>query len=134
MANVVAISEINNGPRNYSFTVNIVGDGSNQLTHEPLLDAGLLGIDTVSIWRVTGHASGFDMILEWGGTTNAVAMEIPDGIELDYDFSRIGGLKNPRVANYSGDLCLTTVGMAAGEEAFLLLECKKKSGVTVVTA
>lgn len=127
MANSVMIQELNNGAVNYAITVNIVGDGSGQLEHEPLIDASLLDVDTVSIQRVTANMNGFDAILEWGGGTNAVAMQIPDGTDaMEYDFIRIGGLQNPKVANYNGDLCLTTIGLAAGEEGFILLECRKK--------
>jgi len=125
MANIVAIQELVNGPRNYVIKLDIEGDGSSDID-EPLVEVGSLNCTEVRLDAITGHVDGFDLNLEWDGTTKAPLFAIPNSLTSPLNYKWADGLINPKVANYTGDVRMTSSGLEAGEKASLQFHFVKK--------
>ena len=126
MANIIGIQELVNGPRNYFIKVDIEGDGSGEEDEFPLVEVSLLGCNEVRLDRVWARFEGFSGHLEWDGTTKVPFLQIPDDDDVTMDWSRQGGLTNPKMANYTGDVNLVTSGLGAGEVGTMTLHFIKK--------
>ncbi len=132
MANVVAITKIQDGPRNAIFHLYLESDGSGELTDEVLIDPtvdfdpALPGKPIMIIEKLWYNLVGFSAALKFDylveGTPVWVVSE--DG---DADFSPMGGLKDRSgEIDGTGKLLLSTVGFAtAGEHGTIILQIKK---------
>jgi hypothetical protein len=85
------------------------------------------GTDTLTsrIMRIAGvlsAASAARAFLEWDATTDVAAFTLPIDRPFDFDFNSIGGLKNTAGSGITGDIALTTTGLAAGDTLTLILE------------
>ena len=127
MANIVAIQELVNGPRNLVLKLDIEGDGSNEID-EKLVEVGAYDCTEVRLDGIRGHVDGFDLNLVWDGTTRAPLFKIPNSLHsyIDLNWANIGGLINPKVANYTGDVAITSNGLESGEVASLEFHFVKK--------
>lgn len=81
-----------------------------------------------TIKRVFGSLSSNvgQIRLKWHGDSNSEIIAVGSG-SFDYDFQSMGDgatLSNPE-ANSSGDILLTTTGLATGEAATLFLDIRK---------
>lgn len=63
--------------------------------------------------------------IEFDGATDALAVVCPAGIAEDVEFGEVGGLTN-NATTPTGDITLTTLGVAANETISLLI-CMDKS-------
>jgi len=126
MANVVAIQELENGPRHYRIKLDVEGDGSGEFTDEALVEVGSLNCTEVRLDGIKGHVDGFDVNLEWDGTTKAPLFKIPNSLKSYIDLKWAAGQINPKVANYNGDVIMTSVGLEQGEQASLEFHFVKK--------
>lgn len=129
MANIIGIQEIVNGPRNYVIKVDIEGDGAGDETDFELIQADYLECDNVRLDKVWASLVGFSASLEWDGPTRIPFLQIPAGFDISHDWSDSGGLPNPKVANYNGNVNLVTSGLGAGEKGTMILHFKKKGEV-----
>lgn len=62
--------------------------------------------------------------LLWDATTDVVALSLPysaGGASLTMQFNDVGGLKNSSGAGKTGDVLLTTTGLAAGDTLTIIL-------------
>ena len=126
MPNVVAIQELNNGPRNLVLKLDIEGDGVTEL-EEFLVEVGNYTCDEVRLDGVQGHMDTFSLDLVWDGPTEAHLFTVNGDLDFDqYDWSRHGGLTNPKVAGYSGDVLMRSRGLGNGEIASLVFRFVKK--------
>ena len=131
MANLVAIQELENGPRNLRLKVDIEGDGSSEFTNELLVEVGAFNCTEVRLDSIQGNLDGFYIRLEWDGTTKAPLFVIPNALHsyIDLDWAhghKTVGLINPKVANYTGDVVMTSIGLESGETASLVFHFIKK--------
>ena len=128
MPNLVAIQTVNDGPRNHVISINIQGDGSGDEVNAVIIDPNLADpvCTDFSVWRISGSLTGFEALLTWGGTNKPLLYTIPNEYPIDQDFSRVGGLKNPRQDGYDGTILLTTYGLGPDDDGVLVLELKKK--------
>ena len=126
MANLVAIQELENGPRNLILKVDVEGDGSGEFTNELLVEVGAYDCTEVRLDKIQGHVDGFDINLEWDGTTKAPLFKIPNSLHSYLDMGWNGGLRNPKVANFTGDVVMTSNGLESGEIASLRFHFVKK--------
>jgi hypothetical protein len=69
------------------------------------------------------EASGSDCLvtLSWDQTTDVVACSFNPMDNPQIDFTYLGGVKNPGAAGATGDLLLTTVGLASTERFTIFL-------------
>ena len=127
MANIVAIQELVNGPRHLVIKLDVEGDGNSEFS-EMLVEIGNYDCTEVRLDGIKGHVDGFDINLTWGGTTEAPLFKISDALHsyIDLDWSKTGGLINPKVANYTGDVNMTSTGLEQGEIASLEFHFIKK--------
>ena len=125
MANLVAIQELQNGPRHLVLKLDIQGDGSGEID-EHLVDVGEWGGSEVALGWVKGQVQGFTLNLEWDGPTVAPLMKIEDSNYIDFNWERTQRLTNPKVAGYSGDVIMTSTGLDAGEQGSLTFGFYKK--------
>lgn len=73
-----------------------------------------VGKGSVERIKVTGKNTGICR-LEWDQTTNSPIAVFGDG-DSDLDFRDIGGISNPGATGATGDIVLTTIGLAAADE------------------
>ena len=125
MPNIAAIQELNNGPRHLVLKLDIEGDGVSEID-EPLVQVLNYDVGEVRLDAIQGNMDTFSLDLVWGGPTEAPLFTIPGDLDLDYDWSSHGGLTNPKVAGYSGDVNMRTRGLGNGETASLTLHFFKK--------
>jgi len=125
MANIVGIQDLVDGPRNLHVKIDIEGDGSGDDT-VPVAEAALKNCGEFRLDRIWGRLEGFSAHLDWAGDTTVPFLQIPDDDEIRMDWFRQGGITNPKVAGYTGDVNLVTVGLGAGEVGTITLEFVKK--------
>lgn len=78
----------------------------------------------VKVRYVSNSAAGV-VHLEFDATTDVLALALPfNGSPMEMDFRDIGGLKNTSGVGITGDVTLTTTGLAAGDKITLILEVR----------
>lgn len=124
MANVVASRILNDGPRNYVVWVNMEADGSGDEVHFPIAQASQADCDHFTIKSIKGTVLGeFGLRLDFDGATkvpflNTQVPSVPGQTEsLDLDYYHTGGIPDPQMANYTGDIVLSTDGFTAAGDA-----------------
>jgi len=129
MANTVDIQTINDGERNVIVKVYLASDGAEgELSSEILIDASTLVPvpTTLYLRKVYSDLTGFSAKLTWEAVPDDELVHLPAG-EKHQDFSRFGGIPNPKGYLSTNDLSITTTGFAtAGDEGSIVLECTKQ--------
>lgn len=137
MANTVDIQTIQDGARNAVFRVYIASDGSSgDEADTAIVDVSSLNndpdgksVDNVRVDRINAMLNGFDARLEFDADTDDEILVLKDGQEYDYDYRRSGGLVDPKSTGYTGDITITTSGLAStDDEGMIYLECTKRYG------
>jgi len=118
MANVVAIQVLNNGPRNLVLKLDVIGGGDGELD-ENLVEVGAYGCGRVRLDSIQGSMGAIALDLYWDGPTQAKLFTVPGSLDLNFDWSKTGGLQNPKVANYTGDVRMLSRGLDQGASASL---------------
>ena len=147
MANIVSSRVMHDGPKNYIVQISIEADGgSGDEISFPVVDPALTDpvCDRFSVNRAQVLTSGrFGVRLAFDGTTEVPFLETvppitlnpsddaevntPTTVDFDKQYESFGGIPDPKAANYTGAIVLTTDGMdTAGETAQILLELTKK--------
>ncbi|MCH8022923.1 MAG: hypothetical protein IH932_04180 [Thaumarchaeota archaeon] len=125
MANIAAVQELQNGARHLVLKLDIKGDGSSELD-EVLVDVNEFNGSEVRLDWVKGNINGFRVFLEWDGTTLVPFLTIEPGNYIDFNWRSIGGLVNPKMANFTGNVKLTTIGLDNEEQGSLTFGFYKK--------
>ena len=125
MPNITAIQELVNGPRHLVLKLDIEGDGSSEID-STLVAVGNYGCEEVRLDSIKGQTSGFQLVLEWDGSTRAPLTVVEPGNYIDLAWGRDHGLVNPKVTNYTGDVRMTTIGLDNSDTASLTLHFFKK--------
>lgn len=137
MANTYDVQKINDGDRNATFRIYLASDGTTgDESDVALVDVSTLNVDehgntvdNVKVMRVQAHFTGFTGLLEYTADTDDEILSIPDGDQIDFDFTPSGGIPNPKSTGYTGDITISTGGFtASGDEGTIYLECKKRYG------
>lgn len=113
--------------------VSIASDGSEEtdlVIYDSSAVATALGkTDTLhcrlnSIRFVSNSAAGV-FTIEWDADTDVLALPLPfGGSPLEMDFREIGGLINKGSTGRTGDITLTTTGLAAGDSLTIILDVR----------
>lgn len=115
------------GERNVVIKGTIVGTAV-ELTDALFVDVSALGgtPDNVKITRVQASLEAFGAELIWDATVNVSILDIPETEDFDQDYEKFGGLTNNAGAGKTGDILISTSGIAVGETGFVVLEMKKR--------
>lgn len=128
MANSVTMQTMHDGHRNLVVEIKIAGDGSGEESGTLVIDVSSYAAPVpseVRILTVTANLGSFDASLYWDATTDVMAAAISGGGSSTSDYRPIGGLKNNAGTGKTGDILLSTLGLATGERGTILLEMRK---------
>jgi hypothetical protein len=127
MANTITNIKQINGSKNHVAYITLASDGTNE-TNTVIYDSSTYsGTDSLKNrikkihYSFDGAATARAKLL-WDATTKVLAFTIPPQMSDRFDFSSIGGLSNPAGAGITGDIVLTTTGLAAGDSLIIVLE------------
>ena len=110
------------GKKNIVIQGDIDGGGAGgELTDAVFYDASTFANgDAVKLKKIWASLGDFQVELEWDQTTDAALWTLNAG-EVDHDFSAIGGIPHPGGAGATGDIVITTLGVAASERGSIIL-------------
>lgn len=102
--------------------ISVISDGT-QESNTIVYDNSTFCNNTAKGRLVEVYASGSDCVarLSWDQTTDSVAYSVNPFSNEHISFRPFGGIKNPNGAGATGDLLLSTAGLAAGEEFTLVI-------------
>lgn len=133
MPNVVTQKTIVNGSKKTVVHIAVDSDGSEETalvvydSSALATEAGIVDPLNCKIKKVTISSSSLtaQMKLLFDATTDVLAVAIPSGVAGVQDFKSFGGIKNTAGTGKTGDILLTTLGLAAGDSFTLVLEVDK---------
>jgi len=108
--------------RNIVRSIHIVSDGTQE--SDTIVYDNSTFVNDVAKGRLKKvWLSGSDCVarLEWDQTTDSPVFAGNPSTGGYWDFSEFGGMGNPNESGATGDLLLTTSGLAAGEELFMVI-------------
>lgn len=128
MANTVTSQTLIDSTRNAVIHVYIASDGaSGEEADTVIVDASALNGSpaTVSVERICGNFSGFSGVLEWDATADVPFFVIPDSSLVEFE-GESSVIQNNAGAGVTGDITLTTTGLAtAGDAGHLTIWVRK---------
>jgi len=128
MANTVTIRKLLDGSKVSTIQIDIIGDASGEETDTVIIDASdLSGAPTdYKIRAIQWALIGMSAELNWDATANVHAFSLPAGSD-GLRFSDTGThLQNNAGAGKTGDLLITTAGLAdAGSNGTIIIELQK---------
>ncbi len=129
MPSIATVQELVNGARHLVLKVDIEGDGVTEI-EDTLVEVGAYNCREVRLDSIKGNIDIFALDLTWDGPTEAALFTIGNETAqtdfINLDWSKTGGQINPKVANYTGDVNMTTRGLGNGEKASLEFHFIKK--------
>ncbi len=132
MAVTATLQTIHDGPRNLVVKCKLTGDGTD-VTALLLINASDYSNPTpgagasIKVMRIQSAMDGFTAALLWDhASTDVEFANIPIN-DMDQDFTAIGGLINNAGGAITGDIMITTVGNANGEDGTIILWMKKRA-------
>lgn len=130
MANTITKTTILDSGLNLAVLVTIVGDGSGEETGTIIIDRSAFtpaGTKLV-VDKVEGMLSGFTARLLLDATTDLEIAALPDAVEFEYCWHKIGGIASGKAgAGVTGDLLITTAGLGAGDRGTITINARKKA-------
>lgn len=131
MANTLTITYPVKGSKLFSARIDIVGDGSGEISATTLIDPAtdLPGAPSkIKIRAIQWDLVGFDAELLWDATTDVHAFELPQGINGGIRFADTGAhLINNAGTGVTGKLLITTSGLSATGKGSILIEGQQAS-------
>ena len=117
MAHTLTTQVIVNGRKATIIKITIKGDGaSGELNKAILFDASAYLTASVAnkIMEIEYCLNGFSAELFWDATTDVPAISLANGYPTHHKFWDVGGLvNNGAAANVTGDILISTLGLAA---------------------
>jgi hypothetical protein len=95
-------------------------DGTAQLLNVATGDFGT----KPSLMAVKGSLNGFNAVLLWDATTDVPIISLEGDKSFHHDFSQYGGIVNNGGAGRTGDILITTTGIATTDSGFIILDVK----------
>lgn len=97
-------------------TATVIYDSSAYAGTDPLKNR------IMRVWYANDAATTARIRLLWDASTDVLALCIPPQRDGCLDFKSIGGLSNTAGSGITGDILLTTTGLATGDSITLVLE------------
>jgi len=119
MAHTVNTQVLVDGSKHTIIKVTIKGDGSSgELSNYVIYDASAYtaGSTKPKLDRIQYCLNGFSGELFWDATLNISLISIDQDISEDMDFTDTGGLIDNAGAGRTGDILLTTTGLASSSK------------------
>ena len=133
MANTITNFTMQAGPKRVILYVTIASDGTNETNtviynsatqHTTIGDADTKTCKINSIRWVSNSPVGKASLL-WDATTKVLALSASyGGNPLNMDFTEIGGLANQGGSGVTGNILLTTTGLASGDQISFILDVR----------
>lgn len=122
----VAYQTIHDGRRSAVIKAYITGQASD-IADDVFVSLAALNEapDLVRIVRVWWSCNAFTVTLKWNATANVEIIELADN-EGDKDYECFGGLPNNAGAGRNGDILLSTNGIAAAKNGYVIVEVSKQ--------
>lgn len=132
MANTITQTTISANLKKVVKHIMIESDGSEEtdlVIYDSSAVATTLGIAdplkcTVLEVRATACAPAAQMVLQFDATTDVAFAAICPASNTTLCFKDLGGLKNTAGSGITGDITLTTLGLAAGDQVTIVLEVR----------
>jgi hypothetical protein len=121
MANTYTAQVLVDGPVNAVIKFKVDGDNSGQDTAATLYDVSTLSgaPAKVKLMRVWSQLNSFSLDLLWDATTDVPFLTLPDGW-MKEDYRSFGGLQNNAGVGVTGDIMVSSKGLADEEGSFTL--------------
>jgi hypothetical protein len=131
MANTITSQTLLDGSRNTIVKVTILSDASGEITKGIIFDSSAFVNDTQNnkLMRIEYALENFSGTLYWDATTDVQLMTLVADHPSDENFQYTGGLINNGGSGRTGDILLSTSGLAsapAGTTGYIILYVKKK--------
>jgi len=126
MVGTITIQKFIDGSRNIVIKAAIGGDAD--LTNAVLFDASTYNVPSINnkLMKVEYGFSGFSAKLLWDATSNVDLIALPDTHLETQCYKFFSGILNNAAAGKTGDILITTVGIAAGDKGHIILYIKQK--------
>lgn len=73
------------------------------------------------VCSIAAGSATASVTLFFKASTNVIALNLPINFPFDFDFDRLGGLMNYSGSGQTGDIVITTTGLASGDKiAFII--------------
>ena len=117
---------VHQGPRNLVMHLTGICDGTGEENKVVKINVATLvpRCDEVKIMRIEGNVAYGVVELFWDALVPVKCLELSDNI--DFDYTRSGGLGNNAGGGKTGNLLLSTVGFELNSTYSLHLELRKK--------
>jgi len=125
MAGTLTSQTLVNGDRNLVVKLNIAGDAD--LSASIAVDASAFATSDIKIMRVDSVLNGFSAKLLWDASTDVDIISLSADHDDHLDFTAMGGLINNAGTGKTGDILITTSGIATGDAGVIMLYLKKKN-------
>ncbi len=138
MANTIKDVTLSQSPLQVTKYITIASDGTNETATviydssaiaTAVADADPLTCTLLSMYASVSTANTARVKILWDASTDVLAMDIPAATNpTQVDFRRtipIGGLKNQGGTGITGDILLTTTGLASGDAITLVFEVRR---------
>lgn len=132
MANVITNTKVVTGQKKVDLYITLLSDGTQEtatVLYSSSTLATLIGKTnplncTIRRLRYIASGSAIKAHLLFDATIDVVALSLPysgGGSAIEMDFKAIGGLKNTAGSGKTGDILLTTTGLASGDTMTIIL-------------
>ena len=126
MATTPSVKVLLNGSRLLILEIQYVYNDA-EVSDAIVVDVSAYSTARVAINKYVANLVGHSATLLWEATADVRALAIPEGAS-GIDFAAVGGpILNNAGDGITGDIGLTTVGLAAGDHGTIRLELIKKS-------
>lgn len=131
MAGTLTIQKIMDGSRNVIIKGFIAGDAD--LSDEVFYDASAYvnAITDIKLMKVIYEFNGLGASLIWDATGNVPFLTLGTDQSDTLDFRDLGGLYNNAGVGKTGDILITTTGMASGDTGTVTLYIQKRGTHTL---
>ena len=126
MVGTVTVQKIMDGSRNVIVKAFIAGDAD--LTNAVLYDASAYVNETkdISVMKVIYEFNGMGAQLIWDADVDVPFLTLGTDQSDTLDFRDTGSLNNNSYTNFTGDILITTTGIASGDTGTITLYLKKR--------
>lgn len=133
MANIITTQIIKDDIHESIIKVNILGDASGEEANTIIYDASAYNWPTTenNLQYIEYDLHGFGASLLWDATVNVPMLSLVENCQAEVDFRKTGGIPNNAGAGKTGDILLTTLGLAtvAGDSGHIILRIKKNGSL-----
>lgn len=132
MAHTITTQVLEDGTRNTCIKVNIKGDNltATELVKAVIFDASSYKTESVEnkLMMIQFCLNGFSAELFWDAGTDIPLINLDSDISETMDYSHCGGLINNSTTNKTGDILITTTGLASSvKDGYIIFHIKERA-------